>query len=353
MCWAIVVCNMSADFLFLTSCSTGRIESRVMDRLYQAVSGRISAVQAKQGDIRSIRDVVRFLGLIVCCRTLVVHSPLVLSFPAILLARLLGKRLVALIWDVYPVRIAGQRYDRRLRRHVSDMVENLALRLLHKVFVPSADFLRVPTLVQAEVLNFWPVLSVRQPNRRRRGNEISELRVIFTGQINATRGLAESLEYLERIAALPIRLIIASGDPYPKELENHCTVEYLGFLPSENLRRLFDECDFGLICLSSSFGGPGFPSKVMEYVSAGLPALYFGPPLPAYVKMLELSGVGVDVKNLIRLDNNSSVLMAEDFSSKQAKFQRLACLTEEAVDTFCAICEGLLSSRRKYGLRDT
>lgn len=53
--------------------------------------------------------------------------------------------------------------------------------------------------------------------------------------------------------------------------------------------------DAGLVCLDPRFTFPAMPSKILAYVTAGLPVVFRGPPAPALRRFLAETGVGISV----------------------------------------------------------
>ena len=95
--------------------------------------------------------------------------------------------------------------------------------------------------------------------------------------------------------------------------------------------------DAGLICLSPDLDTPGFPSKIFDYVKAGLPSLYFGPSLEAYISILETSGVGINVCSCEGLDKTVVENLKVDIGKNAIQFREITCLTNSAVLRFLAI----------------
>lgn len=225
---------------------------------------------------------------------LAVHSPLGFSFGAILLAKLLGRPVTAFVWDLYPVKICGRRYNRRVRRLIVDLIERLALRISDNLIVQTSDFLSSPILARALVIPFWYIPPHPVARATRKPDAAGPLRFAFAGQINQTRGLTETVVSLDAMLNGPAFLHIYSRDPFepPAGLRN-LTVSQCGHLSKEQLARSLADDDIGLVSLHPGFDGPGFPSKSLDYLAAGLPIAYFGPALPQYTRLLEETDCGI------------------------------------------------------------
>lgn len=230
------------------------------------------------------------LRAIVRCDVLIVHSPLAFAFIYVVFARLWGKKVLGLVWDHYPVTLKGHRYDSSIRRRLLDFMENRAIALCTHLLVPSEDFLEADRFARAQVLPFW--LPIDLPQAGHDKSDADLLRVIFAGQVNATRGLEQAYAELEGHFGDNFVLQVASRDVLPETLSDKHNVEHLGFLSRDALRSVLQECDCGLVALSEHFDGPGLPSKTWEYLAAGLPCIFVGKSLPHFAQALTDSGAG-------------------------------------------------------------
>lgn len=288
-------------------------EGRVISGLVQGL--RAEGLNVDMLDTR--RSFLRgaHLASIRRCDALIVHTPLAYAPLHVLWAILLHKPVVSLLWDAYPVKLGGQRYDKRLRRWFIDWLENGVIALSTHLLVPSRDFLVVPRLARAHVMKFWhPLEASPNPNQQtasRSATETAEngrsIRVIFAGQVNATRGLPAAFTALKEQLGKALTLVVASPNPLPDELQGEPSIVHLGNLNRPALRAEMAKCDAGLVALAMNFDGPGFPSKTYEYLAAGLPCVYFGKRLDHYTNALIQSGAGividVDAANILSLSN--------------------------------------------------
>lgn len=288
-------------------------EGRVIDDLVQGL--RTEGIHVDLLD--TSRSLLRCAHLtsIRRCDVLIVHTPLAYAPLHVLWARMLRKPVVSLVWDIYPVKLGGQRYDKRVRRRLIDWLENGVIALSTHLFVPSRDFLVVPRLARAHVMMFWHTLELN-PNRDQETVSLSapeaaetgrSIRVIFAGQANATRGLPAAYAALKAQLGKALTLVVASPNPLPDELQGEPAIVHLGNLDRPALRAEMAKCDVGLVALAMTFDGPGFPSKTYEYLAAGLPCIYFGKRLDHYTNALIQSGagvvIGVDAANALSPSN--------------------------------------------------
>jgi hypothetical protein len=252
------------------------------------------------------------------------HSPLIFSVILVVITKLCRKRIVSLVWDVYPVRLNGRRYDKRLIRRGIDLLERFCLANSDLILVPSPDFLKEPSLADAEFVPMWvePKLThISWPGStaasQRGADEV--LKILFAGQVNETRALDHALERLKQVLPIPFLLRVASFDKLPDSLLSNRQVEFLGGLSPCELGSVATNCDFGLVSLSPVLDGAGFPSKTFDYLGFGLPVLYSGPRLECFIRLIEETGVGLDVSKR----DNVSVAELRELQSKIISHRKL------------------------------
>ena len=102
-----------------------------------------------------LKNRIAALGAMFRSEKVVFHSPYVLSFDLIMISWLLGKRPIGLTWDLYPVTLAGQRYDKRLRRRFFDIIERAAMTMCRKNIVPSRDFMMHNAIPNPKLVKIW------------------------------------------------------------------------------------------------------------------------------------------------------------------------------------------------------
>lgn len=326
---AFVVAHAPAD----------RIERRLMRGAAQALAANgwmvngMDLATRQRGEWRSGGR--KQAGAVSRPEVVLVHSPFVLALPEIVRARLLRRTCVGLVWDAYPVTLAGRRYDRSVRRRLLDVLENIALRLVSYRIVPSRDFLAHPRFADARFVPFWQP-SPREEDQVAPEADLAEptpcdhpLRLLFAGQVNATRGLAEALGHLQRLTGGRFRLLVASPRPPSPDIAEDPHVELLGHRSHTELAAIARGCDAGLVSLSPAFDGPGFPSKTFDYAAWGLPVLFFGKRLPHMIDMVERSGLGLDINGRASLSSEEVRALRSGFGARREAFEAMTCIDSE------------------------
>lgn len=271
------------------------VEARIMNNITEALA--TAGISHEIFRPRGIAN-IQFSGRLARCDIILVHTPLLLAFFYVLIARYWHRKpIVAVAWDSYPVTLGGARYDKRLRRRIFDRIENFAVALCDRILVPSVDFLDEAPFANARVVGLWHPINT--PAMEAKFDDVADaaapLQVLFAGQINETRGLTAAVARLDQVTNGRFYLKVASGNPLPTELAGHPKVEHLGRLDRAILREVAAGCDCGLVSLALDFDGPGLPSKSFEYLEAGIPCLYYGKSLAHYLRVLEESGAGIDI----------------------------------------------------------
>ena len=238
----------------------------------------------------------------------IAHSVLTMSFPYIVFSFFLKKKMISFVWDIYP----SDKIEPSLLKFFSNSIfrktEFLCYRLSTKVLVPSLDYIepRLKGLEDCiEVVRIWPssdkdvLNSSENVDSGSSINDVSEIKIVFMGQIHPTRGLGSSIEKILSKFELDIELNIYTSSAIPAgivdmvarnprlKLVNH------GFVDRHTLEEELCDYDFGLVCLSHDFMMPAYPSKLVNYVSLGLPVIYDGPHYDALVSDIVNFGLGV------------------------------------------------------------
>lgn len=285
----------------VVAASPDRVEGRIMKHIEDCAERHGIAVVSI--DPVAFGKYWSYIKCVMVADVILAHSPLLLCFPFVLVARLFRTSVISLVWDVYPVTLGGKRYDRRLTRKLCDFIEHATLSLSRAVVVPSKDFLTEPQLKRAEFVGLWHPLEKSVDNiggggasgERWLSPGDETIQVLFAGQINETRGLPEAVSRLEAVTGGKFHLRVASSDPLPAALSDRANIEHLGYLDRRSLRDVAASCDCGLVSLAESLDGPGLPSKSFEYLEAGIPCIYTGKRLSHYLDVLERSGAGISI----------------------------------------------------------
>lgn len=232
---------------------------------------------------------------------LVVHTALSLSLPEMVCARLQRKPVVAFVWDIYPksAELAGN-IRNPLVLACYTVTERFGYALSTRILVPSSDYLSMVPESRGKIALYplWPRGEIRE---RRVGSRVGGKRVVFAGQINAIRGLDTAVDRLCcKFPGEHISLDIYSSDETPRALHDlvarkagGLTIHSLGFVSPGLLDGRLGDYDFGLVPLDPNFELPSFPSKILTYLSAGLPLAYFGPEYPGLCGLIRRHSLGI------------------------------------------------------------
>jgi hypothetical protein len=253
----------------------------------------------------------------------IIHSPLIKSFFYAFLALFFNKKIIIFLWDIYPVMIGKERYDHSVRRYFLDLFENLLLSKSCLQIVPSQDFLS-DKFENRIFIPFWyrpKFSSSRKPLNK-------QIKIVFAGQINLTRGFYDALNKLDSILEHQVILHIYSPSFFDILLCNNLKnikLTYMGFFDSEIIAEKLSGYDFGLVTLNLGFINPAFPSKTFDYLAAGLPILYHGPPLKSYIDNLKVHNLILDISEINRLNLYSIKYFPLDFCSAREFFFKSIC----------------------------
>lgn len=320
---------------FFATSAKSRIEYKIIDEISRSInSGNCDAV------IHVVRPFIVNLNVIFQIyrsHTIVLHSPLLHAFSLALIGRMMGKKIFVLAWDFYPVMLNGRRYDNRFLRRLGDFFETVAFKFCNKIFVPTGDFKKEELFRDASVLKFWPKINYIQTNKKLGIDKIRSIKIIFAGQVNETRGLCETINLLSEKSLLPFELLIASADVVPDKIASNPNVVILGELDNVDLQKHYIDCDFGLVSLSKYYDGPAFPSKTFEYIANGLPIIYCGPHLSAYVKLVQDSGIGIYLDEVEFISLHNLKQLNENFIEARDLFVKDASLNEQDREYFLSL----------------
>ena len=217
---------------------------------------------------------------------IICHSYALLSVFSIVLSKFKGVKIIVLAWDVYPSTINKVNVNRSFSRLLIDFMEKKIYKVVDVVIVPTKEFVPHFTSKKIEIMSLWNVHQVLSKKNKKYDDQ-SEINVVFAGHIDKTRGLDEFFKFISK--HFPGRFIIHHAGHGRIEGLNESGFTYLsyGYLGAEALSNLMSRMDAGLISLHPAFDQPAFPSKTFDYISSGLPVLYFGPLLNGYLELLE------------------------------------------------------------------
>ena len=249
------------------------------------------------------------------------HVSVAPLFLALLYCKLFRHNTCLFAWDVYPVTMKGL-YIAKGISLLGQFIESFCPKLVETVVVPSSDFL---DYFPASKLKVYPIWSSNcqheMPQPSSSGQLSSPLRIGFAGQINAIRGLESAVSTL--LSELPCGFYLnlfgcnqipLSLEAYTKNIEIKCHA----YVTKPDLLLSLRSQDFGLASISEDFGQPGFPSKLADYVGAGIPSVYIGKKLPAFDQFLMQTGIGFSFrKGYLLLD---LVKCRSEFDASRKKY---------------------------------
>jgi glycosyltransferase involved in cell wall biosynthesis len=269
---------------------------------------------------------------------IILHVYAVAWAPTIIAARILRKKVIIFQWDVYPITINGKRFNKGIARRAADWLENSLLRLATALVVPSQDFLPyVNARKVAAIIPLWPQRQITSLTHLFRHIGKEPVQIGFAGQINQTRGIDEFINEFRRTPRCQIHLHVFSGQHITliDEMPTNVQVTEHGYLHRVELQKVLRTMHFGLLCLSVHLDQPGFPSKTHDYLSAGLPILYFGKSLPAFTEPLVAARLAVPLsfENCKKL-HDEYLNLSRDFNIRRDNFietnkltwKKIACL---------------------------
>lgn len=317
------------NFLLLSTVSAQQTQGRLFQALSDGLRdrGHLTHVVLRtlpRGILPKLRRLVgmelRNVVLVTQADVLVVHSSLALNLLPILAARMLGRPVLAFVWDIMPdaPRAAGL-IENRLLLGLYERAERLGYRLVSTIVIPSADY--EPSLARwghtPKIIPLWPADPLVSPEVSSGNSET--LRVGFAGRVDVLRGLDSAIEMLiERWMGDRIELNLFGPDDPPQALvdraahDDRFDLVAHGFVPPELLQERLGAMDVGCVCLAPELDMPAFPSKTMAYLSAGLPVVFCGPKMPAFEEWITSHGFGFVLRDKKMVLSPDSVRATRD-----------------------------------------
>ena len=255
-------------------------------------------------NVRHIRDII-------WADTLMVHVFAWPSFLFLLLARVFRKKIVVFQWDIYPTTLNGQLFRKSLIRNFVIHFENILISCASLVVIPSEDFRNDISGKSIKTIPLWPQSSLPIQSLVQKKAFDGIINICFSGQINEIRALDQCVRYLNSVSTDKILLHIFSSDKLPESLSDFrsekISILHHGHVDRSALIEEMRKMHFGLICLHPLLDQPGFPSKTFAYLAAGLPVVYFGRPLPGYLRDILDCKVGIDLNGKKQVDLKSEL----------------------------------------------
>jgi glycosyltransferase involved in cell wall biosynthesis len=217
----------------------------------------------------------------------IVHAHDPELFPFILLLRLLGRKAVCDVHEDVPAQVLNKEWvPRPLRRPLSFSLRRCQrwLPSLADAVILAEDSYRrsFPAVRNVEVVRNYPLL----PEQCKCDYASDRLRLVYVGDVRMVRGIGEYVRIVHRLRqdSIPAELHVVGSfaDPAEEaeirerirvlELDEH--VKFLGRRPPEEIPALVEACDVGLALLHP-IGNyrESYPTKMFEYMAAGLPVV--------------------------------------------------------------------------------
>lgn len=315
-------------------------EQQTTGRLFTEMAKRLSAQHQVELHLRSfpqgmLRKIIPLLTTEVrnCRRILssdiiIAHSALSLSLLSMLWAKLLRRKIIALIWDFYP---ASTRVARNITNPVLlwaySMVEGTAYRLADIIYVPTSDYAAYEALDgyrNVRQLPLWPCDALRSPSGDMPVTDAIHL--AFAGQINAIRSLDKAVTTALSSNRGKLILHLFSQDGAPDALaklaavEDNLEIRHHGFVDPSALQDMLGRMDFGLIPIDVDFQLPAFPSKALTYLAAGLPIIYDGPAMPGLESVLDEYKIGMTLLQFSHMSGEELKGWRTDFLDRRDRY---------------------------------
>ena len=314
-----------AKICMMTSVHTP-FDTRVFEKEAKTIAAAGYAVSlVAPADTDEVRDGVRILGVgphrrrlarlaltvpRVLARALAVgadvyhfHDPELL--PCGVMLKCLGKRVVYDAHEDLPRDLLGRRgipaWLRRPAARLIDAIERACARSLDAVVVARDDIApRFQAICRTEVVSNYPRLAVfGVPERTRAHN--GQVRLVYIGLMSEDRGLAEVVRALALIEpGIDVELSLygtfspATFGERLKALPGFERVRYGGWVEHRLVPRILAEADVGIVCfLPDPNNVNAGPTKLFEYLGAGLPVIASNFPL--WRDTIEGNGCGICV----------------------------------------------------------
>lgn len=260
-----------------------RIEYRILFGMHEKMQ---KTQDLNSNFITHSRFSLNFLSKLITSDFLIVGSPIFKVFWLIFLCWIFRIQVIYVMWDCYPVRILNRPFGNKIKVAYQYITEYIGSKIISASIIPTTDFKDFVQSKKWIVVPFWPQDSVASTSACRERKQSSNIKFVFSGQVNQTRGLEECILQLKDSCDFDFSLTIASPSNCPVFVEKYDFVDFVGHLTPIELKALYANVDVALVSLHPDLQTPGFPSKTFEYVGAGLAIIYFGPALYAYEKIV-------------------------------------------------------------------
>lgn len=238
--------------------------------------------------------------------------PVIAAWSASLAAKLIGARFIYHVQDIHPEisRISGGKMGGKILSYIFEKLDNQTLTRSHRIVVLSedmADTLKkrgIPNLPINIINNVSLEANMNEPCLKNATKELKREKIIifagnlgrFQNLIKITQGLSLSLEKHR-----DMHLIFLGDGEMEAELKlkwgSHPQISFLPFLPFSEAKQIIQNADIGIVSILPGIQRAAYPSKIVTYLSLGLPVLLLADPNSGLAKdltQLELAEVPVD-----------------------------------------------------------
>jgi len=181
--------------------------------------------------------------------------------------------------------------------------------------------------VSTVLVRNYPYVSAPAPRRTRSSSE--PLKCIYVGQISTIRGLTDMLSAFSRLEGIATLTLAGNLSPDSLSLEideyKASNLNYVGQLEWTEVAPLLRTHDVGLVCL---WPEPNYvnslPTKLFEYLSAGLPVI--ASDFAAWAEFSSIPGVG------IQIDPTDPLRLAQAVQELASNTRLLEEMSDKATD---------------------
>ncbi|MFF5211375.1 glycosyltransferase family 4 protein [Streptosporangium sp. NPDC000396] len=210
----------------------------------------------------------------------------------------LPRRRPATVWDVHEDTAAAL----EAKPYLPEPLRRILPPLIHRVEARAERRLRLILAEESYRERFaqpHPVVLNTTYVPRRPPPPPGDNRVIYVGQLSRARGAAELIELARRLLPHGIRMdLVGAADieirPLLRDAQREGLLDWYGYVPNQHALRMAEGALAGMSLLHDV---PNYrhsmPTKVVEYMSRGLPVITT--PLPAAASMIDQVGCGVVV----------------------------------------------------------
>ena len=252
------------------------------------------------------------LRIVIWERVSVVHAHDPELIPLMLLLRLSGRKVLCDIHENVSEQVLYKEWiPRYLRVPLSWLlkrVQRALPRMANAVILAEDSYVRdFPAAANVSVIRNFPIL----PPGCKQDYRSDVFRLIYVGDVRRVRGIGEYIAIVDRLTkrGVPVELRVVGSFADPEEhgqierlvseLGLEECVRFLGRRPPEEIPGLVEKCDVGLSLLHpiGNFR-ESYPTKMFEYMAAGVPALASKFPLWEKVLVGNDCGRVVDPRNV-------------------------------------------------------